>query len=722
MVIQRYAAGTILQAGPGIPSWRFNSYSYHWTGPVEATDTVRFIYVGPVIMFFWRIVGVVGLAVLFGWLALLSYDKPIRLPGLRKASAAGWLAPALLGSLMLGGVSPAVQAAPETPSQQVLDELRQRLLAAPKCAPSCADIMSARVTVQGERLDVVLQVSALANVAVAAPHAADRWQLDEVTVDARGAVAVARGDDAALWLPVTPGAHTIRLSGRLAASESIQLAFPQRPRVIDVSSRGWTVSGVNEGRLVSGSLELARERDTSRQGPALEAGAEFPTYVRVHRAFNLDLDWTLETMVIRVAPQRAAMSLEVPLVAGESVLTPGVKVSDGVALVGLAAGERSIGWNSGLARADALEISLPEGAARGEVWSFLVNPQWNVKFEGFPAVLPENVNAQSWTFRYIPRPGETLRLRVTRPEAVKGTTLAIDELSLEKRVGARSSSSVLSFSYRSTQGGRHVIKLPPEARVTGVQFDGQSQQIRPEKGELPLQLAPGAHNFIVTWDESQGVALLTRHSAVDLGTPASNLTLQLQVPESRWILAAWGPGVGPAVLYWVEVVVFIAMAWLLGRWSQSPLKFHEWLLLGLGLSTQSWAVFALTAAWLVTLRWREGWRPAESIHRWRFNSIQIVLALFTLVAVVTLVFSGIRNGLLAYPDMHVIGDGVFGNHLSWFWDRTAGTVDGATALSVPMWVYRALFFAWALWMAFALVRWLRWAFTAWKSGGLWRAA
>jgi hypothetical protein len=167
-------------------------------------------------------------------------------------------------------------------------------------------------------------------------------------------------------------------------------------------------------------------------------------------------------------------------------------------------------------------------------------------------------------------------------------------------------------------------------------------------------------------------------------------------------------------------VVFIGTAWLLGRWSRSPLKFHEWLLLGLGLSTQSWFVFALTAAWLVTMRWREGWNPAEDFKRWRFNSVQVVLALFTLVAVVTLVFSGIRNGLLASPDMNVQGADSYGGHYSWFWDRTAGPVDGATVLSVPMWVYRVLFFAWALWMAFALVRWLRWAFSAWKQSGLWR--
>ena len=129
-------------------------------------------------------------------------------------------------------------------------------------------------------------------------------------------------------------------------------------------------------RLVAGSLELARivQRDA---GGALEAGAEFPAFVKVHRGFNLDLDWTVNTTVTRVAPQRAAMTVEVPLVPGESVLTPEVKVrANEAAIVGLTAGQDSVSWASGLARAETLELSLPENAARTEVWSFVVNPQW----------------------------------------------------------------------------------------------------------------------------------------------------------------------------------------------------------------------------------------------------------------------------------------------------------------------------------------------------------
>ena len=739
-VVQRYAAGTVLQAGPGIPAWRYNSYSFGWSGPVEAADEVRFVYIGPVTLFFWRITGVIALLTLFVWLAWLSFGNRWRQPRGDSAAAAtstpdaaspatgsgtgfaGTLAMFVIATALavLGGSPSArAQAPPGAPASELLEELKRRLTAAPDCAPMCAEITNARVVVDGERLDVTLEVSALASIAVAMPHASDRWQLDAVTLDARTALAIARGGDASLWVPLTPGAHTVRLTGRLAATESIPLAFPQSPRAISVSARGWTVSGINEGRLVAGAVELARVTE-SRIGTALSAGSEFPAYVRVSRVFNLDLDWTLDTYVTRVAPQRAAISVEVPLVQNESVQTAGVETRNGNALVGLGAGQGQTQWHSGLARSETIELMLPAEAARGEVWSFIVNPQWNVAFEGFPPVLPQNVQAPVWEFRFIPRPGEKLVVHVTRPAAARGTTLAIDSAALYTQVGKRTSDVKLAFDYRSTQGGRHVIDLPADARVTAVRFDGVPQQLRPEKGELPLSLTPGAHHVEVDWEMPGEIGMRTHPGVVDLNSPASNLTHTVAMPESRWPLFASGVGVGPAFLYWGELAVFVAVAWLLARWSRSPLRFYEWLLLGVGLSTQSWLVFAWTAAWLFVMRWRAQWKPAEGLRASAFNALQVFLALFTVIVIAALVFSGIRNGLLAAPDMGVAGPGSNNRTFTWFQDQTSGPLEAPTIWSVPMWVYRALFFAWASWMAFALVRWLRMAFEAWKTGGLWR--
>jgi len=69
----------------------------------------------------------------------------------------------------------------------------------------------------------------------------------------------------------------------------------------------------------------------------------------------------------------------------------------------------------------------------------------------------------------------------------------------------------------------------------------------------------------------------------------------------------------------------------------------------------------------------------------------------------------------------VSGPGSYSGQFSWFLDRTASALPQPAILSVPMWVYRALMFAWALWLVVALLKWLRWTWRAWKSNGLWRS-
>jgi hypothetical protein len=724
-VIQRYAPGTMLQAGPGIPAWRYRVYPYSWSGPVEAGESVRFVYLSPPTLFVWRIVGIAALGLLFFWLARLSFGFAWRLPGMPagipdgKAGVARTAGGVGLALLALTTLVPQPSHASSTPDPQLLEQLKGRLTEQPRCLPSCAEILNAKVVVSGEQLEIILQASALAAVAVAIPHASDRWQIDAVSIDGRATLAVAREGDASLWVPLNAGAHLIRLVGRLAPAESIQVSFPQPPRSIDVAARGWTAAGVNDGRLLAGSLELTREAGNSTGTSRLQSASEFPAFVTVERTFNLDLDWSLTTVVRRIAPDRAAITVEVPLVAGESVLSDAVEVRDRkVALVGLASGVGGVVWNSGLARAEQLTLAVPEDVARNEVWNFVVNPQWNVAFEGFPAVLPDSPGDGVWVYRFFPRPGEKLALTITRPKPAAGQTLAIDSVTYNVNVGKRTSDSKLAFRYRSTQGGRHSIKLPPDARVSAVRVDGEAVQLRPDKGELPLALLPGQHQVEVDWQDANGAGWRIRPSAADLRSPASNVNTTIQLPDARWPLFAFGKGVGPAVLYWGELVVFIIMAWLLGRWSFSPLKFHEWLLLGLGLSTQSWWVFTLVAAWLLAMRWRERWRLPQT--DWHFNAMQVVLAVFSVAAISALVFSGIRNGLLAAPNMGVAGPGSGYGTFTWFVDQTSGSLPQASIFTAPMWLYRALFFVWATWMAFALVRWLKWAFDAWKTNGLWR--
>src|SRR2546430_12763724 len=75
--------------------------------------------------------------------------------------------------------------------------------------------------------------------------------------------------------------------------------------------------------------------------------------------------------------------------------------------------------------------------------------------------------------------------------------------------------------------------------------------------------------------------------------------------------------------------------------------------------------------------------------------LQCALGALTLFAVTSLVFSGVRYGLLASPDMGVTGPGSGGNTFSWFVDRATPTLPQPVVYSLPLWVYRTIMFAWA---------------------------
>jgi hypothetical protein len=158
----------------------------------------------------------------------------------------------------------------------------------------------------------------------------------------------------------------------------------------------------------------------------------------------------------------------------------------------------------------------------------------------------------------------------------------------------------------------------------------------------------------------------------------------------------------------------------LGRSRRAPLRSHEWLLLGLGLSTFSWSVLLLFVVWMFAMRWREGF-AVEGLGERKFNLLQSALILLSVAAVASLV-AAIPYGLLASPDMRIAGVGQYPGQLRWFNDQAPGVLPTHWVLSLSLWWYKAAMLLWALWLAFALVRWVPIAWHALKVGGFWRKA
>ncbi len=705
--LERYAPDAMLQTGPGIPNWSYLTYRLHWSGPVDEKQTVRLTIVPPLLLSLWRIVGVLAAVALLLAVVRLAYGVPTnwRLPPWRSAAAAG-----LLLAIFASSFAPRVHA--QAPDSSILAELKKRLSAPAKCTPDCVEAVMATVLVNGDRLDVQMEVHAQASVVLGIPQAGQQWVIDRVTVDDRAADSVARIAEQ-LQLPLAPGVHLVSIGGRVVQADELALEFPTVPRRVVVRAEGWDAAGVNEGRLLNSSLQLTR-RAAADATERMTVSQRFPPFVRIHRRVSMGLDWTVTTIVERLAPEEGAFTLRLPLLPGESVLTPGLQVGDEGVLVSMPSGESTVSWDSALERVDRLQLSAAASDKPWvEQWDVVVSPTWHAEFAGTPAILPNEDAEGLWINQFLPRPGETLDLTVVRPAASQGETVAVDTVSVVSRFGQRVTDTSLAFSYRSSRGGRHDLRLPEDAQVKSVLADGQMLPLRPTGGVLPLSLVPGQHSVNVEFSRGDDIGVFSRPPAVDLGAEGTNVDTVLTLPRDRWILFAWGRGVGPAILYWGELAVFIVIALALGRLRRTPLRTRDWLLLGLGLSTFSWWVLLVFASWLFLLDRRPGLRFERL---WQFNAAQVLLAVFSVAALAVLV-SAIPYGLLGEPDMG-LRNGSDG--LRWFVDRTASQLPQPFVISVSIWFYKLAMLLWALWLSFALLRWLPWAWRQYASEGVWK--
>lgn len=703
-VLSRYAPDTQVQAGGGDPDWTWRGYQLSWSGPVTAAQSVRLVISPPWLTRSLRVLTVLLLALVIVSLAGVDWRRRLRL------GAAAITLPLLAGLAL----APTLATAQATPSPELLQELRDRVLRAPECAPQCAAVARVEVDARGERIAFAAEVHAASRVAVPLPLAESLTALERLTVDGVAGQPVLRHDDGLAYVLVDRGVRRVEAVLRVADADRIALRFPLAPGRVAVVVDGWEAGGLREGRLPTGALELVRLRSVE-SAPAAQV-QQFQPFVIVTRRLVLDLDWRIETEVTRLAPTGAAFSVRIPLLNGERPTQAGLDVEDGAVLAAFGTGQAQVAWTSTLERADSLSLTAPGLDAQAEIWRLVASPIWNVVATGVPAVA--NTEA-TWVAEYRPLPGETLRIEIGRPEAVAGGTLAFDKVALMTRAGVRAIEHELSATLRSTAGGQHAIRLPEAAEVLAVEVDGMAINARPEAGELSVPVRPGSQQWVVRWRESAELGLAARTAPVDLAAPASNLDISLALPADRWILATRGPQLGPAVLYWPALAVLVLLAWAVSRTGRTPLKFHHWLLLGLGFSTFSWLALLVVAAWLFALDARARWRePAAS--QW-FEAAQIGLLVLTAIALLSLV-SAIPQGLLGTPDMQIAGYGSTAALLQWFSDRSDGALPVASAFSVSLWWYKAAMLAWALWLANALLGWLRWGWQAWSAGGYWRKA
>ena len=701
----------VIQAGAGIPHWDVgNDYQLDWSGPVTTAQTTRLVIAPAWLVRLLRVVMIGLLGVLLAKLVpLLLLPLRSRWSDWRGGGAVG--AALLVLVLLPAGTHAQNLSGQGLPSQQLLDQLRNRLIEAPKCVPACAEVAQAQLQANDDVLNVMLETHAGAAVAVPLPQADDALQLLDVGVDGHSAASLTRRDDQ-LLLKLDRGVHQVSLRYRIGATDSASLRFVLRPQHVAFSGQGWSLDGIDDGRVLGDSIAVRRTR-TASGGSDLPAAQSFPPYVRLTRNLLLGLDWTVENQVERIAPQEGGFSTTVPLLPGEHPLGDDALVKDGRISVTFNANSNVVRWTSRLDHTAQLSLQAPALGERAEVWEVHAAPMWHVEAKGVPT------SASNDGLRFQPLPGESLQLALSQPVAAAGDSLAFDNVQLTSATGERASEVTLSLQARSTRGGEHAISLPAGSELLDAKRADESINLAVRDGKLGLPLLPGEHTYTLRLREPEGVASHMHTPLFDLHAPVANIDLSLQLPQDRWVLWTWGPTVGPAVLYWSQLIVLLLAAWLLARYAPTPLRFQHWLLLGLGFSAFAWSAYALVVVWLILLGLRARNTPSASLGTTKFNLLQLGLAALTLLALAVLI-AAVPKGLLGLPDMHMAGNDSSAWNLRWFADQSTGVLPSGGVFSVSLWVYKLAMLGWALWLANALIGWLRWAFDAWTRDGYWR--
>ena len=699
-----------VQTGPGLPDWQWRRISLRWDGPVTRSQQMQLLLAGPklnMVLNFLRIL-------LVGFLAWLFVDwarNRLRTTGSSGASSAATAAAVVMMVVAgFGGMRDAM--AGDYPSSELLEELEQRLIEPPECLPQCADIAHMRLDILDDNFSIFMRVDAAqesaAPVPVGALVAVSAW------IDGEPSPLLRAGGQR--WMQIPAGKHELEIIGRMPDQRQLSLALPLLPHKLEVSAKGWTVDGVSPQGIPNKQLLLSRvaKADAQESDNKLTPRV-LPPFIRVERTLRLGMEWSVETHVTRLSPTGVPVSIQIPLLPGESVVSEGFPVKDNSVLVTLSPGARGTSWTSRLVQSEKITLKASQSSGWIERWKVDVSPIWHVTSEG---IAPAHHQQQgNWLPQYLPWPGDEVILNITRPEGVPGSLLTVVGSNMTVSPGKRATDTLLSLKVRASQGGRYEMTLPQQAQLQSVIIDGRSQPIRQEERKVSLPLHPGEQQYVLKWREPTGINTGWKTPQVDLGQPSVNTRIKVKLAGDRWTLFAFGPTLGPAVLFWGELLVLIAIAIVLGRLKQwTPLGTGSWFLLGIGLTQVSPASALLVVGALLALGYR---KQIDTTGMKYFNLLQIALALLVIVGASSLLWA-VQQGLLGVPRMQIAGNGSTASELNWYQDRSDALLPQASIISLPLTVYRWLMLAWALWLALSVLKWSQWAWGAFTHGESWR--
>lgn len=698
------------QTGPALPSWNGNVVECYWSSPVKKDQTIQPIYLSRSLH---QVIAVVRSILLLLLAALLIRMKPLIFGKAPRVATAALVLPMMLWS------SGSAQA--QFPDAAMLDTLRERLLTPSEAYPNAADITSLDLKLQDNVLTMKLEVHAAEDVAIPIPGKFPVWSPRSVKLDTESGegnakdLIVSRREDGFLWTVVPKGVHRLTVDGMVIDTNEWVLGFTLVPRQVTVDAPQWNVVGVQPNGVPGNQLFFTKVEKIGEQEAKYDQRV-FRPIVSIERKLEIGLQWKVYNTVSRLSAPGKAISMKIPLLTGERVVSSTSDQSEGMIEVNLGPDQSSYSWESELPLVEQITLVAAETNQYVERWVLMSSAVWNINISGqqpiYEAAQTELLPVwQVW-------PGEQVKLDIRRPKAIAGEELTVQSVVQEVSLGARQITSELVIQVESSLGGEFAINLSPNTEVNTLTVAGRKQPVRRNGDQVIVPLQPGRQEVKLLTGVDEQLTTSVKVRAVELPVSSANVTTTLSVPSNRWVLWADGPLRGPAVRLWVFLISSILFAIILSLKGNTPLKTYEWVLLALGLTQLHALAGLLVVGWIFALAWR-GKQDPQSMNRIGFNFLQLGLILLTFIAL-GIFIAVVGKGLLGEPEMFVVGNGSYGNYLKWFEPQTQDKMlSQPWVISISLWYYRLFMLLWALWLASALLNWLKQGWQAFSFGGRW---
>ncbi|MEN8140681.1 MAG: hypothetical protein ABFR97_05590 [Thermodesulfobacteriota bacterium] len=701
-----YDPAAKLQSGPGLPVWNWNRIQFSWNGPVAASQKIKLYFLTPMLSL---ILAFLVSALLVGLTFVFCLDE---LGEFKKGNLLKKFTLSLCALLFLAApaITPGQAKAHESaiPDQELLDSLKEKLLTEmnrpDECGDHCLDIPLMTIEIKNDTLRLDMTVLAASQIGVALPQGAN-WDLTKILVNNKNG-SLFKGRKGKRWALVKPGESHVVMSGPLF-NQGFQLSFPvTTPKKINFSKNAeWEIQGLDANGIPTSQLGFQRINKDQKKGnkEVLEMGA-LPPLVQVERILHLGLDWKITTVATRLSPAGSPILIKVPLLKGESVVSK-IPVRKEKVQLQLGARENKKSWESVLAKSAQISLTAFQSQNFTEVWTLDAGPMWHIELAGIP-VVKQQTTSGLWQPQWHPWPGEEVTLEISKPKGVAGPTKTIESSNLIISPGLRATDYDLTFALRSTRGDSHTFKIPPGAEIQQIRINGAEQPIRQSGREVAIAVAPGEQVVNINWRMDQNISALFSVPQIDLGMESVNSAIEVNFGK-RWIWFVKGPAVGPAILFYSELFIIVVGAILLGFIPFLPLRWYHWLILGLGLSQAGLIANGIIVCWFLALGFKKKFH-SNIVGKSYFNLGQLAIICFSVVSFGCLLYA-IQVGLLGHPDMLIEGNNSTNYALKWYQDRVAGPIlPQPFILSLPLLAYRGIMLAWALWLSFSLLKWLRW--------------